>query len=60
MFGALIPFLLLFVRGFDRLLGRFGNTTKFAALGLMLSVMLGFEIATDWPVFYSQYNWYHM
>jgi hypothetical protein len=60
MLGALIPFLLLFVYGLDQLLNRFGNKIKFAALGLLLAAMITFEIVTDWPVFFSQYNWYHL
>jgi len=60
LLGALIPFLLLFVFGMDRALGRFGNLAKFLALAGMILFMLISEIATDWPVFFSQYNWFHM
>ncbi len=60
MLGALIPFLLLFVFGLDRALKKFGNPTKFLVLALMILFMLISEIATDWPVFSSQYNWFHM
>lgn len=60
LLGALIPFMLLFVCGFDRLLGRFGNRAKFPALASMVSAMLILEITTDWPVFFSQYNWFHL
>jgi hypothetical protein len=60
MLGALIPFLLLMVYGLDRLLNCFGNKMKFLVLGGMVLVMLGSEIATDWPVFFSQYNWFHL
>jgi hypothetical protein len=58
--GALIPFSLLLVYGLDRLLNRFGTVTKFAILAFIVFAMLALEIATDWPVFSSQYNWYHM
>jgi len=60
MLGVLIPFLLLFVFGMDRALTRFGNRAKFLALAGMILFMLISEIAVDWPVFFSQYNWFHM
>jgi hypothetical protein len=60
MLGALIPFLLLFVFGLDRALKKFSNAAKFAALAALILFMLISEIVTDWPVFTSQYNWYHM
>ncbi len=61
MLGALIPFLLLYVYGLDRLLAR----TKppwlrpLVLAGLVLFMLVS-EIATDWPVFSSRYNWFHM
>lgn len=58
--GALIPFLLLFTYGFDRLLNRFGTAAKFITLGALMSAMLALEIVTDRPAFFSQYNWFHM
>jgi len=58
--GALVPFLLLFVFGMDCALSRFGIRVKFLALIGMILFMLISEIATDWPVFSSQYNWYHL
>ena len=58
--GALVPFLLLFVFGLDGLLNRLGNPGKFSILALFLLFMLGAEIATNWPVFLSQYNWFDM
>jgi hypothetical protein len=60
MLGALIPFMLLFVYGIDRALKKFGETAKFLALAAMILFMLVSEIAIDWPVFSSQYNWFHM
>lgn len=60
MLGALIPFLLLMVYGLDRLLNRHGNVVKFTVLATMMAAMLIVEIATDWPVFTSPYNWYHL
>ena len=60
MLGALIPFLLLFVYGLDRVLNRFGRTVKFITLMAMLGAMLTLEIATDRPAFSSEYNWFHL
>ncbi len=60
MLGALIPFLLLFVFGMDCALKKFGGRAKFLALAGLVLFMLISEIATDWPVFPSQYNWFHM
>ncbi len=60
LLGMLIPFLLLCICGMDRLLCRFGNSTKFVALGLMVSLMFALEIATDWPAFGNAYNWFHL
>ena len=60
LLGALVPFLLLLVVGMDRALGRFGNPAKYLALAGMISFMLISEIAVDWPVFASQYNWFRM
>ncbi len=58
--GALIPFLMLFLCGLDRLLNRFGNAVKFATLIAMISAMLALEMTTNWPVFGSVYNWFHL
>jgi hypothetical protein len=57
--GTLIPFLLLTTYGLDRSLSRFGNAAKFITLTGMMSAMLTLEIVTDWPAFFSQYNWFH-
>ncbi len=58
--GALIPFIVLFAFGLNGLLRKFGNAGKFSILALFLLFMLGAEIATNWPVFFSQYNWFDM
>ncbi|HTV41505.1 MAG TPA: hypothetical protein VMF08_13065 [Candidatus Sulfotelmatobacter sp.] len=60
MLGMLIPFLLVMVYGLDRILGRFGNATKFVTLAVLLLSILALELATNWPVFSSQYNWFHI
>jgi hypothetical protein len=58
--GALIPFMLLLVSGLDRVLERFSVRAKFLVLGALILAMLANEIATDWPVFASKYNWFHL
>jgi hypothetical protein len=60
MLGVLIPFMLLFVFGFDRALNHFGNAVKFSALAAMILLMIAGEIITDWPVFANEYNWFHL
>jgi len=60
LLGSLIPFLVLFVYGLDRVLNRWGKSAKFIALLVMILFMLVFEIAADRPVFFSLFNWYHL
>jgi hypothetical protein len=60
LLDALIPFLLLFVYGLDCLLGRFGSVAKFLTLAVIISAIIASEIVTDWPVFSSPYNWFHL
>jgi hypothetical protein len=57
MLGMLIPFLLVFAAGLDRLMLNFQMPTKIFLLVLLLGFMLGSEVATDLPVFGSEYNW---
>jgi len=59
LLGMLIPFLVLFAAGLDRLMLNFQMTTKFFVLVLLLGFMLGSEVATDLPVFGSEYNWFN-
>lgn len=61
LLGGLIPFALLFVFGLDRALIRAKNHwARPLALGGIILFMLVSEIANDWPVFFSEYNWFHM
>lgn len=60
MLGTLIPFLLLMVYALDRMLDRFGVTAKFISLAAIISVMFVAEVATNWPVFSNEYNWFHL
>ena len=59
MLGLLIPFLLLFTCGLDRLMIRFENATKFAVLFALAAFMLASEVTIDSPVFSNEYNWFH-
>jgi len=58
--GALIPFLLLSVLGLDRCLYRVGTVTKFSSLGALMIAMLAGEVARNWSIFPSTYNWFHL
>ncbi len=59
--GALIPFLILYLYGLDYLLQSVKNRWVRPAILLgMILFMLASEIATDWTVFSSQYNWFHL
>jgi Predicted membrane protein (DUF2142) len=61
LLGALIPFLLLFLFGLDHLLESVKRDwTRLLVLAGLILFMLVSEIVTDWPVFSSQYNWFHM
>jgi len=59
--GAIIPGLLLYLSGLNYLLqDAKKHWMRPAALGLIILFMLISEIITDWTVFCSQYNWYHL
>ena len=60
MLGALVPFLVLFACGLDRLMKNFENATKFFVLFALLAFMLASEISIDAPVFPNEYNWFHL
>jgi hypothetical protein len=59
MLGMLVPFLILFACGLDRLMSQFANATKFLVLIALLAFMLASEYTIDAPVFPSGYNWFH-
>jgi len=59
MLGMLVPFLILFACGMDRLMSQFANATKFLVLMALLAFMLVSEFTIDAPVFPSGYNWFH-
>jgi len=59
--GALIPFLLLQLYGIESLLAPVKNKwVRPLVLTAIILFMLVSEIVTDWGVFQSQYNWYHL
>jgi hypothetical protein len=59
--GAMVPGLLLYLSGLNYLLQDLKNQwVKSAVLGVIILFMLVSEIVTDWTVFLSQYNWYHL
>jgi len=60
MLGALIPFMLLFVFGLDRVLKKFDVPAKFFLLAVIILFLLVAETVTNAPVFSSEYNWFHM
>jgi hypothetical protein len=60
MLGMLVPFLILFACGLDRLLKPFQYVTKFFLLFGLLGFMLASEITMDLPVFANEYNWFHL
>jgi hypothetical protein len=60
MLGMLIPFLILFACGLDRLMIRFQNITKFTLLLALLGFMIGSEITINGPILSNGYNWFHM
>ena len=60
MLGALIPFLLLFVYGMDRVLMKLGARNKLFILAACIGTMVAVEVATDWPALSNDYNWFHL
>jgi hypothetical protein len=61
MLGALIPFLLLYLYGMDRALGRMKNNwVKPLALAGLILFMLISEITINRMMFANAYNWFHM
>ena len=58
--GALIPLVIVFAFGMDCALKKSGDLEKFLVLAGIILFMLVSEIFTDWPVFSSRYNWFHI
>ena len=60
LLGALVPVIILFVAGLDRVLEKFSEQIKFIALAALLLLMLASETALDWQIFPNAYNWFHL
>lgn len=59
--AALIPFLLLYVQGLQRALHWIKNESlKFGVLLLIVTLITISELWVNWPVFSSQYNFFHL
>ncbi len=58
--GAMIPGLLLYLYGLNYLLREANRRVQFIVLVVIILFMLVSEVVTDWTVFSSQYNWYHI
>jgi len=58
--GALIPFLLLYLRGLDWALSRQSPRSKWLVLAGIILLMTISETVVTRPVFSSQYNWFHL
>jgi Predicted membrane protein (DUF2142) len=61
LLGALIPFLLLYVYGMDRVLARFqGRWLRPLVLTVSILFMLVSEAVMDRAIFNDPYNWFHL
>jgi hypothetical protein len=59
--GALIPFVVVYVQGLDWVLRRWeGERVRWVVLGVIGVFLAVSEVVVYWPVFGSQYNWFHM
>jgi branched-subunit amino acid transport protein len=60
LLGVLIPFSLLIVCGINQMLKRFKDAAKFSVLTALILIMFALEVATNWPAFSNEYNWFHL
>ena len=60
LLGMLIPFSLLMVCGINQMLKRFKDAAKFSVLTALILIMFALEVATNWPAFSNEYNWFHL
>lgn len=59
--GTLVPFLVLYLDGLERLLSRVkAAPARWAALAAIAVMMLGSQVWLTRDVFSSAYNWYHL
>jgi hypothetical protein len=61
MLGAVIPFLLLYLYGLDRVLCRVKNRwiRPVVLVGMVLFMLIS-ETLIDWRLFPNPYNWFHL
>jgi len=59
--GNLVPFLVLYLEGLERLLSRIKTAVApWLALGAIALAMAGAQFWMTWDVFGSAYNWFHL
>jgi len=62
--GMLIPFAIVYVSGIrvatSRLAKPWSELASYSVLVIVACVVLVSEISLTWPVFLSEYNWYHL
>jgi len=59
--GILVPFLILYLNGLSYVLSKFRLSRYRAVIVLIIAVLITVsEVILSYPVFKSQYNWYHL
>jgi hypothetical protein len=59
--GALLPFLLLYLDGLERIFSRFSNRMIPLVVVLLIAIIITYsEVSITPQVLSSQFNWFHM
>lgn len=59
--GVMVPFLIIYLSGLDYVLSKFRLSRYRAVIVLIIAVLvIVSEVVLSYPVFKSQYNWFHM
>jgi len=59
--GTLVPFLMLYLNGLSYILSKFRLSRYWAVVVLIIAVLITVsEVVLSYPVFKSQYNWFHL
>jgi hypothetical protein len=59
--GILVPFLILYLNGLSYILSKFRLSSYWAVVVLIIAVLIIVsEVVLSYPVFKSQYNWFHL
>ncbi len=59
--GAILPFLLIYLDGLNRIFPRFKNQLlPFITVGLIVIIITWSELWLTWGVFKSPFNWFHL